>query len=78
MYFATIFKNFFIIFFHNFFKFERKEEREEEGRVREERRKIIAGLSANGTENDAISLPARHTLSGNLLLLPFQATFRYC
>ena len=45
---------------------------------REKRRKIIAGLSANGTENDAISLPARHTLSGNLRLLPFQATFRYC
>ena len=61
-----------------FLKFERKEEREGEGREREKRRKIIAGLSANGTENDAISLPARHTLSGNLLLFPFQATFRYC
>ena len=80
MYFATIFKKFFIIFFHNFFffKFERKEEREGEGKVREERRKIFAGLSANGTENDAISLPSRHTLSGNLLLLRFQATFHYC
>ena len=74
------FKKKILFFFSQFFFLSlkgRKKGKERE-KVREERRNIFTGLSANGTENDAISLPARHTLSGNLLLLPFQATFHYC